>query len=460
MTKVIETSTPASALASTLSSIPSGSVFILTDTTVEKLYLNQIAAAVPQAQCIVLPAGEEHKNLESLTKVWEFLSTHGGTRSSILINLGGGTITDLGGFAAATFKRGIRTINIPTTLLASADASLGGKTGINFCGLKNEIGAFHDPEAVILSSSFFRTLPDTEILSGWAEVVKMALITPGIPYTPQQIFDINPLDLDSDVSELLKIAVESKRDITTRDPHEHGIRAFLNLGHTAAHAFESLAMQRHTPIPHGIAVAHGILLALTLSDSAHLPAASPFVDTANPSVASPLVDTANPSATALLSDTANPSVASPLVDTVNPSATALLSDTANPSVASPLVDTVNPSATALLSDTANPSVASPLVDTVNPSATALLSDTANLPAASTLSGRDLAKSYSEFLKRTYPSLPFTKADAHHLAELMLHDKKNQTAGTIRFITLPTVGYPAITPFTLPQIEATLLPLLN
>ena len=352
MTKVIETSTPASALASTLSSIPSGSVFILTDSTVEKLYLNQIAAAVPQAQCIVLPAGEEHKNLESLTKVWEFLSTHGGTRSSILINLGGGTITDLGGFAAATFKRGIRTINIPTTLLASADASLGGKTGINFCGLKNEIGAFHNPEAVILSSSFFRTLPDTEILSGWAEVVKMALITPGIPYTPQQIFDIDPLDLDSDVSELLKIAVESKRDITTRDPHEHGIRAYLNLGHTAAHAFESLAMQRHTPIPHGIAVAHGILLALTLSD------------------------------------------------------------------------------------TANPSAASPL------------------------SGRDLAESYSEFLKRTYPPLPFTKADAHHLAELMLHDKKNQTAGTIRFITLPTVGSPAITPFTLPQIEATLTPLLN
>lgn len=276
-TRIIETDTPAAALPSILSEAASGGsigpVFILTDTTVAGLYLQQVAEAVPGARVCILPAGEVHKNINSLTQVWQFLSENGATRSSVLINLGGGTITDLGGFAAATFKRGIRTINIPTTLLGAADASLGGKTGINFNGLKNEIGAFHNPMAVILSTTFFHSLPATEILSGWAEVVKMAMITPNLPIPIDEVLTLDPLELSPAVSTMLKVAVESKLHITTEDPHEHGIRAYLNFGHTAAHAFESLAMHRSENgygIPHGIAVAHGILFALSLSGNEEL----------------------------------------------------------------------------------------------------------------------------------------------------------------------------------------------
>lgn len=155
-------------------------VRIITDSNVKEAVLpllaDSYAAGMPFGELPLhtLPAGEEHKGLKELTKVWQWLSEGGATRRSLLLCIGGGTVTDLGGFAAATFKRGIRHINIPTTLLGMADAAVGGKTGIDFNGLKNEIGAFHMPERVIVEGAPLRTLPERELLSGLGEVLKTA----------------------------------------------------------------------------------------------------------------------------------------------------------------------------------------------------------------------------------------------------------------------------------------------
>lgn len=216
------------------------------------------------ADIIEIPAGDSNKNLTQLSAVWSHLCRNGFSRRSLLINTGGGMITDLGGFAAATFKRGIRFINVPTTLLGAVDAAVGGKTGINFLDLKNEIGAFCEARAVIISTRFFATLPPAELRSGFAEMLKHGLISSGEVYERLMNFDILAADLDS-LLPLLRESVEVKRDIVSQDPREQGIRRALNLGHTAGHAFESLALERRQPIPHGFAVAHGLLVEMILS---------------------------------------------------------------------------------------------------------------------------------------------------------------------------------------------------
>ncbi len=216
------------------------------------------------ADLIEIPAGDINKNLTSLSSVWEHLSRGGFTRRSLLVNVGGGMVTDLGGFAAATFKRGIRFINVPTTLLGAVDAAVGGKTGINFLDLKNEIGAFCEADAVIISTRFFATLPAAELRSGFAEMLKHGLISSAETYRRLMNFDILDADLPS-LLPLLEESVEVKRHIVEIDPREKGIRRALNLGHTAGHAFESLALERNQPIPHGFAVAHGLLVDMILS---------------------------------------------------------------------------------------------------------------------------------------------------------------------------------------------------
>ena len=182
----------------------------------------------------------------------------------MVVNIGGGLVTDIGGFAAATFKRGIRVINVPTTLLGAVDAATGGKTGINFIGLKNEIGAFHLPSEVIISALPLATLPDREILSGYAEMLKTGLIADPVLY--RTLLDVegmlaNPHSLEK----AMKRCVEIKEDIVNLDPRESGLRKILNFGHTAGHAFESLSIEREKPLAHGEAVAHGILVELILS---------------------------------------------------------------------------------------------------------------------------------------------------------------------------------------------------
>jgi len=212
---------------------------------------------------VVIPAGEENKDIKTLEEVWQGFEAASLTRRSIVINLGGGVVTDLGGFAAACYKRGIRFINLPTTLLAAADASVGGKTGIDFCGLKNEIGVFALPQATIVSTSPFATLPDREFYSGYAEIVKMGYVADFSRVGA--MLDIDRIKNDpAALKEVLSFAIEAKQAIVDADPKEQGLRRVLNFGHTAGHAFESLLLSRGKGITHGCAVAHGILVALIL----------------------------------------------------------------------------------------------------------------------------------------------------------------------------------------------------
>lgn len=241
-------------------------LFILTDETTRQLCLPLLSQCpqISDATNITIGATDIHKNVESLTHVWQSLGEGRGSRRSLMINLGGGMVTDLGGFAASTFKRGIRFINIPTTLLAMVDASVGGKTGINFCGLKNEIGVFNNALQVIIDTHFLSTLDHPNILSGYAEMIKHGLISNTPDWAELLNFDLDNPDL-TELSRLLQKNVAVKQHIVLEDPLEHGIRKALNVGHTAGHAFESYAMASQQPVLHGYAVAWGIICELYLS---------------------------------------------------------------------------------------------------------------------------------------------------------------------------------------------------
>jgi 3-dehydroquinate synthase len=215
------------------------------------------------AQTIIIGATDTNKTLESLSHVWEALGEGGATRHSLLINIGGGMVTDLGGFAASTFKRGINYINIPTSLLAMVDASVGGKTGINFRGLKNEVGVFSNASTVILDTIFLKTLDAENIRSGYAEMLKHGLISNEQMWAELVTFELENPDF-SKLSRMLADSVAVKQRIVTEDPLELGIRKALNLGHTAGHAFESFALKQE-PILHGYAVAYGLICELFLS---------------------------------------------------------------------------------------------------------------------------------------------------------------------------------------------------
>ena len=279
-------------------------LFILTDETTKALCLPVVEGfgCLKGAQIITIGATDTHKTLDSLSHVWEALGEGGATRHSLLINLGGGMVTDLGGFAASTFKRGINYINIPTTLLSMVDASVGGKTGINFRGLKNEIGVFNNAATVILDTQFLKTLDAENILSGYAEMLKHGLIDSESHWAELVSFDFERNSEERignseerignseerignseerivnseerivnseeswwmELQRMVEKSVNVKQRIVTEDPTEQGIRKALNLGHTAGHAFESFAL-KHRPILHGYAVAYGLVCELYLS---------------------------------------------------------------------------------------------------------------------------------------------------------------------------------------------------
>lgn len=241
-------------------------IFVLTDETTQQLCWPKIKnfKALKNSTPIIIKATDTHKNLDTLSQVWQALSNGGATRHSLMINLGGGMVTDLGGFAASTFKRGIDFINIPTTLLAMVDASVGGKTGINFGGLKNEIGVFSDSRVVIIYTQFLDTLDHDNICSGYAEMLKHGLISDERTWAELVTFNLDTPDL-SQLQRMVAESIKVKERIVEADPHEHGIRKALNLGHTMGHAFESFAMRRGTPILHGYAVAYGLISELYMS---------------------------------------------------------------------------------------------------------------------------------------------------------------------------------------------------
>ncbi len=238
-------------------------VFVVTEGTVNRLWLQNEDRwlAIPR---VVLPPGEVNKKLTSVETVWAFLSRAGATRKSLLINVGGGMLTDIGGFAASTFKRGIGFLNIPTTLLAQVDASVGGKTGFNFNGLKNEIGSFAAPAAVLIWTPFLTTLGRQDLLSGYAEMVKHGLI-----FSPRHLEELRAFDTGAmkgeDLHDLVRDSVAVKEHFVTADPQESHIRKALNFGHTIGHALESLALDSGKEIPHGYAVAWGMIAELFLS---------------------------------------------------------------------------------------------------------------------------------------------------------------------------------------------------
>lgn len=265
--RLIFTDTPGQALDRVLVEIDPASSFVLVDSNTGRSVLPRLQSQsklIDSAKIITIEAGEAHKNLDSLAQVWTSLSNAGATRHSVLVNVGGGVVTDLGGLAAATFKRGMKCINMPTTLLAAVDASLGGKTGIDFNGLKNEIGVFSSAEAVIITSCFFDTLPREELLSGYAEMIKHSLLSSRSMFNAVISTSIDCI-APGDMLKMIEESIAVKAGIVSKDPTEKGLRRALNLGHTAGHAFEAMALKAGKPVTHGCAVAHGLVVALILS---------------------------------------------------------------------------------------------------------------------------------------------------------------------------------------------------
>ena len=262
---IIFTREPDKELRSILKKLGSPKVMTVTDSTVYPL-CGEIYPVLNRYPCTIIKAGEENKNIDSLQTVWEAMHENHFHRNDVVVNLGGGMVSDLGGFAAATYMRGIRYINLPTTLLSAVDASCGGKTAINFEGIKNLIGAFHFPSSTIICPQAFASLPKRELLSGWGEIIKHAIIDSQehLDY----VLSLNPFELtDEEMLSLIRRSVEVKRAITTKDPKENGLRRALNLGHTAAHAIESVGLSRGLGISHGHAVALGLLAEINLSSS-------------------------------------------------------------------------------------------------------------------------------------------------------------------------------------------------
>ncbi|MBL4586628.1 MAG: 3-dehydroquinate synthase [Flavobacteriales bacterium] len=220
-------------------------------------YLHQCCPAAEKLRLIEIPAGEENKKLKTCEKVWYELTEFSADRATVLLNLGGGVVTDLGGFVASTYMRGIRFVNIPTSMLGMVDAAVGGKTGVDFGVLKNMIGTFAQPETVVIDSNFLKTLPKRQYNNGLAEVLKHAFIT-----------DTSILDLMyANEDELISRSVNAKMSIVKSDQFEAGERKKLNFGHTIGHAIESHFLSSEKPILHGEAVAAGMIMAAHISGS-------------------------------------------------------------------------------------------------------------------------------------------------------------------------------------------------
>lgn len=232
-------------------------VFLLLDENSNRFCLQQFDALglITDYIKIVISAGEQHKNMDTVQYIWSQLVENQADRNSLLINIGGGMVTDIGGFAASCYQRGIDFINIPTTLLGMIDASVGGKTGIDFHGLKNQIGVFSQPSAVVILFEFLETLPHRELLSGLAEIIKYGFIF------DKEFLGANPIN-----PTWIKKSIKAKNDITSKDPSETGLRKILNFGHTIGHALETYLIDTLENITHGEGVALGMLSALFLSE--------------------------------------------------------------------------------------------------------------------------------------------------------------------------------------------------
>jgi 3-dehydroquinate synthase len=242
-------------------------IFVLVDSNTHlhclAPFLQRLETSIP-LEILEIDAGEENKTLDTCSSLWDTLSHLGGDRKSLLVNLGGGVVTDLGGFVAAAFKRGIACVHFPTTLLAMVDAALGGKNGVNLGALKNQVGVIKKPEMVVADTSFLGTLPAAEMRSGLAEMLKHGLIADEDYWN--RLNSLKELDL-TDLEDLIKESVLIKEKIVKQDPLEKGLRKSLNFGHTLGHAIESYFLEdpEKQKLLHGEAVAAGMVLAAFLS---------------------------------------------------------------------------------------------------------------------------------------------------------------------------------------------------
>lgn len=237
-------------------------LFIIVDSNTNEFCLPKLLPLIEfnsPIEIIEFEAGEINKNIETCLQIWNILTELGADRKSLIINIGGGVVTDLGGFVASTFKRGIDFINIPTTLLAMVDASIGGKTGIDLGNLKNQIGVINNPKLVVIDSNFLETLSQKEMRSGLAEILKHGLICDEIYW--KKFLDLSSLNFE-DIDSIIFDSIKIKNDIVMEDPKEMGIRKALNFGHTLGHAIESYFMdnQNKEKLLHGEAIAIGMIL--------------------------------------------------------------------------------------------------------------------------------------------------------------------------------------------------------
>lgn len=250
------------------------SIFILCDANTKKYCLPLFTKknkALQRAKFFVIPAGERHKTLDTVNDCWKFLLQQKADRNSLLICLGGGVVCDLGGFVASTFKRGLDFIHVPTTLLAMADASVGGKTGVDFKGFKNLIGTITQPKGVFINEVFLKTLSERQLKNGFAEIVKAALIGDTRLWKKFLSFEKLPL---KNTSDLIQASVQVKNKIVIKDPNEKNIRKALNFGHTAGHAIESYFLTKKNSLLHGEAIAMGMFVELCLGKIFGLTSAS------------------------------------------------------------------------------------------------------------------------------------------------------------------------------------------
>jgi 3-dehydroquinate synthase len=264
--KIIIDSDVSSSLSVVVSKLSVKKLFVITDANTYTYCLPQINTLIQQNNTFVLTIGqgEENKTLETVKSIWEFLQANRCERDSLIINLGGGLLLDIGGFAAATYQRGVKFVHIPTTLLSMVDASIGGKLGFNFNSIKNQVGLFTVPGYVLINPGFLETLNKRQLFAGWAEMIKHSLIDSD--NHANKILKQNPLQIeDTEWEQLIHESLKVKNYYVTNDPYETGLRKVLNFGHTSGHAFESLSIEKNEPLLHGEAVANGIICELFLS---------------------------------------------------------------------------------------------------------------------------------------------------------------------------------------------------
>lgn len=256
MDPIIFSSEANHALSGVLAQLSYSKLVVLTDANTQSQCLPIVSSILSQNTIFIsVRPGEIQKNLETCTEIWTQMTEAALDRKALMLNLGGGVITDMGGFCASLYKRGIRFLNMPTTLLSQVDASVGGKLGVDFNGLKNHLGVFNEPETVIIAPEFLKTLPKTELRSGYAEILKHGLIRDKAYFAKLKAENWASQDWES----LIIHSVEIKKAVVEADPKEAGLRKILNFGHTIGHAFESYFLDSENHLLHGEAIALGMI---------------------------------------------------------------------------------------------------------------------------------------------------------------------------------------------------------